>query len=58
MATRTPLNLTDVDRSELRKLVRRSRTPRAFADRCKIVLLDERGLTCAQIGRKTVSHCN
>ena len=52
MATRAPLNLTDVERDELRTLVRRPRTPRAFADRCKVVLLDEQGLTYAQIGRK------
>jgi len=52
MATRIPLNLTDVERDELRRLVRRPRTPRALADRCKVVLLDEQGLTYAQIGRK------
>lgn len=52
MAARTPLNLTDVERDELRALVRAPRTPRALADRCKVVLLDERGLTYAAIGSK------
>lgn len=52
MSTRTPLNLTDVEREELRSLVRVPRTPRALADRCRVVLLDERGLTYAAIGAK------
>lgn len=52
MGTRTPLNLTDVERDELRTLVRASKTPRALADRCRAVLLDEQGLTYAEIGRR------
>jgi hypothetical protein len=52
MSTRTPLNLTDVERDELRTLVRQPRTPRALADRCKVVLLDEQALTYAEIGAK------
>ena len=52
MSTRTPLNLTDVERDELRALVRAPRTPRAPADRCRAVLLDEPGLTYAAIGGK------
>ena len=52
MSTRTPLNLTDVERDELRALVRGPRTPRALADRCRVVLLDEEGLTYAAIGAK------
>lgn len=52
MSTRTPLNVTDVERDELRALVRAPKTPRALADRCRAVLLDERGLTYAQIGAK------
>ncbi len=52
MAIRTPLNLTDVERDELRALVRRPRTPRALADRCRVVLLDHQGLTYAAIGGK------
>lgn len=52
MGTRTPLNLTDVERDELRALARGPRTPRALADRCRVVLLDEQGLTYAAIGEK------
>jgi transposase len=50
MATRTPLNLTDVEREELERLVRRPGTPQGLATRCRVVLLDERGLTYAAIG--------
>ncbi|MBK9189924.1 MAG: IS630 family transposase [Phycisphaerales bacterium] len=50
MSFRTPLNLTDIEREELRTLVRRPRTARALADRCRAVLLDEEGLTYAAIG--------
>jgi transposase len=46
------LNLTDIERDELRTLARAPRTPRALADRCKAVLLDEQGLTYAAIGAK------
>jgi transposase len=52
MSTRTPLNLTDVERDELRALVRAPRAPRALADRCRVMLLDEQGLTYAAIGAK------
>jgi transposase len=52
MGTRTPLNLTEVERDELRAFVRAPRTPRALADRCKAVLLDDEGLTYAAIGAK------
>ena len=52
MGMRTPLNLTDVERNELETLVRRPRTPRALADRWRVILLDEQGLIYAQIGRK------
>lgn len=52
MGTRKPLNLTDVERDELRTLVRRPRTPRALADRCRVVLLDDEGLTYAAIGAR------
>jgi putative transposase len=52
MSKRTPLNVTDLERDELLVLVRRPLTPRALADRCKVVLLDEQGLTYAQIGDK------
>ncbi len=52
MAKRTPLNVTDVEREELRALARAPRTPRALADRCRVVLLDEQGLTYAAIGAK------
>lgn len=52
MSRRTPLNLTDVERDELETLTRRPRTPRALAERCRIVLLDEQGLTYAEIGAK------
>ena len=52
MGTRTPLNVTDVELEELRTLLRRPGTPRALADRCRVILLDEEGLTYAQIGAK------
>ncbi len=52
MGTRTPLNLTEVERAELVALVRAPRTPRALADRCRVILLDEQGLTYAAIGDK------
>ncbi|MCC6678280.1 MAG: helix-turn-helix domain-containing protein [Phycisphaerales bacterium] len=52
METRAPLSLTEVEREELRALARAPRTPRALADRCKVVLLDEQGLTYAAIGAK------
>lgn len=52
MAKRADLNLTGVERDELRALVRAPRTPRAAAGRCRVVLLDEQGLTYAAIGEE------
>lgn len=52
MATRMPLNVTDEERQELQRLVRQSSTSHALATRCKVVLLDERGLGYAAIGAK------
>ena len=50
MSTRTALNVTDQERAELKRLVRRPGTPHGLATRCKVILLDERGLTYAAIG--------
>lgn len=50
MAKRTALNLTDVERGELGALVRARLTPRGLSDRCRAVLLDDEGLTYAEIG--------
>jgi len=52
MSTRTALNVTDRERAELQRLVRRPSTPQGLATRCKVVLLDEEGLTYAAIGAK------
>jgi transposase len=52
MSTRTPLNLTDAERTELTRLARQPGTPHALAVRCKVVLLDEQGWTYAAIGDK------
>lgn len=52
MAKRTALNLTDVERDELGALVRAHRTPRGLSDRCRAVLLDDEGLTYAEIGER------
>lgn len=52
MANRAALNLTDVERDELRALLRAPRTPRALVDRARVVLLDAEGLTYLQIGEK------
>lgn len=52
MGMRTPLNLTDLERAELRRVARRPSTPQALAVRCRVVLLDDQGLTYAQIGEE------
>ncbi len=52
MSTRAALNVTDQERAELKRLVRRPGTPHGLAMRCKAILLDERGLTYAAIGAK------
>lgn len=44
--------VTDQERSELRRLSRHPATRQALATRCKVVLLDEQGLTYAAIGAK------
>lgn len=50
MSTRIALNVTDQERLELQRLVRLPSTPQALARRCKVILLDEQGLTYAAIG--------
>ena len=51
MGTRTPLNLSEVERAELRRVARRPSTPQALAARCRAVLLDDPGdMTYAEIG--------
>ena len=52
MSTRTALMVTDQERAHLERLVRQPSTPHAQATRCKVILLDERGLTYAAIGAK------
>lgn len=52
MSTRAALNVTDQERAELRRLVRQPSTPQALAMRCRVILLDEQGLTYAAIGAK------
>lgn len=52
MSTRTSLMVSDQERDELRRLVRRPGTPQGLATRCKVVLLDEQGMTYAAIGAK------
>ena len=52
MSTRTALNVTDQERAELKRLVRRPGTPQGLATRCQVILLDEQGLTYAAIGAK------
>lgn len=52
MSTRASLMVTDQERSELRRLSRHPATRQALATRCKVVLLDEQGLTYAAIGAK------
>lgn len=51
MGTRTPLNLTETERTELERTARRPSTPQALAKRCRVVLLDDReDMTYAEIG--------
>ena len=52
MSKRTPLMVTDQERAELRRLAKHPSTRHALATRCKVVLLDEQGLTYAAIGDK------
>lgn len=52
MGTRTPLAVTEAERADLGRLVRRPSTPQALVQRCRIVLLDEEGLTYAEIGEE------
>ena len=52
MSTRASLMVTDQERSELRRKSRHPATRHALATRCKVVLLDEQGLTYAAIGAK------
>jgi transposase len=52
MSRRQPLAVTDEERAELERLVRRPSTPQALATRCRVVLLDEAGWTYAAIGAK------
>jgi transposase len=44
--------VSDEERAELRRLARQPGTPQALAMRCKVILLDEQGLTYAAIGVK------
>lgn len=50
--TRTPLNLTDEERTTLQRWSRRPKSSHALATRCKIILLDEQGWSYARIGDK------
>lgn len=53
MGTRTPLNLSEVERAELQRVARRPSTPQALATRCRVILLDDReDLTYAEIGEE------
>ena len=52
MSTRTALMVTDQERAHLERVVRQPSTPHAQATRCKVILLDEQGLTYAAIGAK------
>jgi transposase len=52
MSTRTPLMVSEQERTELRRLARRPVTPQGLATRCKVILLDEQGMTYAAIGAK------
>jgi transposase len=44
--------VTDQEREELRRLARHPSTRQALATRCKVILLDEQGMTYAAIGAK------
>lgn len=51
MGTRTPLNLSEVERAELERVARRPSTAQALARRCRVILLDDQeGMTYAEIG--------
>lgn len=52
MSRRAALAVTADERAELERLIRRPRTPHGLATRCRVVLLDEEGLTYAQIGAR------
>jgi transposase len=52
MGKRTPVNLTNEERAELRRLARQPSTPHGLATRCKVILLDDEGWTYAAIGGK------
>lgn len=52
MSRRTALAVTESERAELRRLIRRPSTPHGLAMRCRVVLLDEAGLTYAEIGAR------
>lgn len=52
MGNRTPLAVSAEERAELERLVRQPGTPNGLATRCRVVLLDDSGLTYAQIGAK------
>ncbi len=49
---REPLNVTAEERATLERWVRRPKTAQALAQRCRIVLLDERGLSYERIAEK------
>lgn len=53
MGTRTPLNLSEVERADLERMARRPSTPQALARRCRVVLLDDQeGMTYAEMGEE------
>jgi transposase len=52
MSIRAALAVTRAERLELQRLIRRPSTPHGLAMRCRVVLLDEQGLTYAQIGAR------
>mgnify|MGYP000919653677 CR=1 FL=1 len=53
MNTRAPLNLSTTERAELERVARRPSTPQALAQRCRVVLLDDReDMTLAEIGEE------
>ena len=53
MTTRTPLNLSEVERAELGHVARRASTPQALAKRCRVILLDDpEDMTYAEIGEE------
>jgi transposase len=52
MSRRAALAVTAGERAELERLVRRPSTPHGLATRCRVVLLDEQGLSYAEIGAR------